>query len=112
MVGSWITKARSLIATHNDKGRKPIQIQADVLRDWKPSGPLGAWGGFARPDDGAEPQRREVSPDEAWRDADLKRAFAIAREAGLSVYRIEIAPDGTITIIVGSPLPREDGEDL
>lgn len=38
-----------------------------------------------------------------WRERDLKRAIDIAQEAGLESYRVEIAPDGTISIIVGSP---------
>jgi hypothetical protein len=36
-----------------------------------------------------------------WREADLKRAIAVAEKAGLTAYRIEIEPDGTIVIIVG-----------
>lgn len=36
-----------------------------------------------------------------WRDADLQRAIRAAEEAGLADYRVEIAPDGTITIVVG-----------
>ncbi|MBO9575379.1 MAG: hypothetical protein J7494_06565 [Sphingobium sp.] len=38
----------------------------------------------------------------------LKRAIQVAEEAGLRDYRIEIAPDGTIAIIVGNA-PRADG---
>lgn len=37
-----------------------------------------------------------------WRQADVKRAIAAAEKAGLPSYRIEIAPDGTITIVVGA----------
>ena len=49
---------------------------------------------------------REIGTNEGggeagWRDEDLKRAIAVAEEAGLTSYRIEIAPDGTITIFVG-----------
>lgn len=36
-----------------------------------------------------------------WRDEELRRAMVVAEEAGLKSYRIEIAPDGTITIFVG-----------
>ena len=42
----------------------------------------------------------ETGRKAAWRKADLKRAIGVAEEAGLKSYRIEIAPDGTITIIV------------
>ena len=38
-----------------------------------------------------------------WQQADVKRAIDAAEEAGLSSYRIEIAPDGSISVIVGDP---------
>ena len=41
-----------------------------------------------------------------WRERDLRRAFAVARSAGLSNYRVEIAPDGTISIVVSDGKPR------
>jgi len=37
----------------------------------------------------------------SWRQADVKRAIAAAEQAGLRDYRVEIAPDGTIAIVVG-----------
>jgi len=43
----------------------------------------------------------EGGVEAGWRDEDLRRAIAVAEEAGLTSYRIEIAPDGTITIYVG-----------
>lgn len=43
-------------------------------------------------DDATEPR---------WRDADVGRAIAAAEQAGLAAYRVEIAPDGTIAIVVG-----------
>lgn len=49
------------------------------------------------PDEGAH--------DAGWCNEDLKRAIAVAEEAGLTSYRVEIAPDGTITIFVGDPAP-------
>jgi hypothetical protein len=52
--------------------------------------------GFALP---AEPSA-PAGARSVWRKADLKRALAIAEEAGLRAYRVEIAPDGTIAIIV------------
>jgi len=36
-----------------------------------------------------------------WRDRDLKRAIRIAEKSGLAFFRIEIGPDGTISIVVG-----------
>ncbi len=38
-----------------------------------------------------------------WRQADVRRAINAAEQAGLSGYRIEIAPDGTISIVVDAP---------
>ena len=79
--------------------REPIRVQAQILRDWQAAEPLAAMSGFAlvppEPAAAAEPGRRA-----AWRKADLKRAISVAEETGLTSYRIEIAPDGTITIIV------------
>ena len=46
-----------------------------------------------------------------WRKADVERAIAAAERAGLRGYRIEIAPDGTVTIVVGEPLERPDAAD-
>jgi len=36
-----------------------------------------------------------------WRERDLQRAIAVARRSKLVNYRIELAPDGTIAIVVG-----------
>jgi len=36
-----------------------------------------------------------------WRERDLQRAIAVARRSKLLNYRIELAPDGTIAIVVG-----------
>jgi hypothetical protein len=47
-------------------------------------------------DDASEP---------VWSEADVERAIAAAERAGLTDYRIEIAPDGTIAIVVG-PQPQ------
>jgi len=52
------------------------------------------------PDDAA-PQATRLKTQ--WRQTDLKRAIAAAEKAGLSNYRIEIGPDGTIAIVVGAP---------
>lgn len=35
-----------------------------------------------------------------WRERDLRRALLVARRAGLADYRVEIATDGTISIVV------------
>ena len=59
--------------------------------------------GFAlMPDDAATPSDQdETRPRAQWRQADVKRAINAAENAGLRAYRIEIAPDGTIAIVVG-----------
>ena len=50
-------------------------------------------------DQGSDRAPASVRPE--WHEEDIARAIAIAREAGLESYRVEIAPDGTISIIVG-----------
>ena len=50
----------------------------------------------------------ESALDTGWRDEDLRRAIAVAEDAGLTSYRIEIAPDGTITIFVGDATPDDE----
>ena len=47
----------------------------------------------------------------SWKQKDAERAIAAAEQAGLKSYRIEIAPDGTIAIVVGEmakPRPPEE----
>lgn len=48
---------------------------------------------------GQTENRRKAS----WRETDLRRAIVAAKKAGLRFYSIEIAPDGTISIVVGGP---------
>lgn len=92
----------------DSKGHKPIQIRAEILRSWKPSALFGGQQEFASMADDPAIEPHEGSVETGWRDEDLKRAIAVAEEAGLRSYRIEIAPDGTITIYVGGP--SRDGE--
>ena len=40
-------------------------------------------------------------PEARWCKADVERAIAAAEQAGLTAYRVEISPDGTIAIVVG-----------
>ncbi|MXO58215.1 hypothetical protein GRI89_01470 [Altererythrobacter salegens] len=47
--------------------------------------------------------------DSEGRDAELRRAIEIAREAGLENYRVEMSADGTVTISVG---PTRDSDEL
>lgn len=55
------------------------------------------------PDDAATPSSEAEPRKPHWRQVDVKRAIAAAEKAGLDDYRIEIAPDGTISIVVGGP---------
>ncbi|HEY6814087.1 MAG TPA: hypothetical protein VI168_00980 [Croceibacterium sp.] len=52
-------------------------------------------------DDGDTPHNDDQTPAAQWREAEVERAIAAAEKAGLSAYRVEIAPDGTIAIVVG-----------
>ncbi len=85
--------------TKPGRGREPIQVQAQVLREWQADTPpvsLGGFGFTAPTATSSGPERGKT----AWRKADLKRALSVAQEAGLTSYRVEISPDGMITIIV------------
>jgi hypothetical protein len=59
------------------------------------------------------PDRGDSDPGKAaapgagrWREMDVRRAINAAQKAGLSNYSVEIAPDGTISIVVGMPSAR------
>jgi hypothetical protein len=80
-----------------------VQICADILRRWDAYAPYQARRGFGTmPDENAiGPKDVEAHPQGRWRATDLKRAIRAAEKSGLTSYRIEIAPDGTIAIIVG-----------
>jgi hypothetical protein len=88
----------------------PIQIKAQMLRRWPRAGHADVVGPFAiMPDDGAgAPEETAGGPRKPWRQSDVKRAVAAAEQAGLQSYRVEIAPDGTISIIVGAPADSAD----
>lgn len=82
-------------------GERPIQIRAGILDRMDAAATVQLGPGF-----GIMPEQAPDSPcptpaEPHWRAAELKQAIAVANEAGLRTYRIEIAPDGTISIIVG-----------
>ena len=52
------------------------------------------------PDDTPSPAR--PTGKGSWRESDVRRAIGAAEKAGLHRYRVEIAPDGTISIVVGA----------
>lgn len=43
-----------------------------------------------------------------FRQADLERIFIAAQRTSLPFQRIELAPDGTVRIIGGSPAANDD----
>lgn len=43
-----------------------------------------------------------------FRQADLERIFIAAQRTNLPFQRIELAPDGTVRIIGGSPAANDD----
>lgn len=95
------------VATPVSRRHDAIQVRAEVLRHV--TIPLGAMSGFPlMADESASPEMDPFRTGQDWRESDLKRAIAVAEEAGLRAYRVEIAPDGTITIIVGNEAAASD----
>jgi hypothetical protein len=86
-------------------GRKlPIQIRAQVLRNRDPLAFGGTPIGCAAVTDDPSAAPGDKRDGKArWRQADVRRAIHAAEQAGLASYRVEIAPNGTIAIIVGAP---------
>lgn len=76
----------------------------------EPEGPLS---GFAIvPDDAASaPVTQAAHTPGGWQDTDLERAIGAAQQTGLSSYRVEIAPDSTIAIVVGAQTATEPDPD-
>lgn len=85
----------------------PIQVRAQVLREWQASAGAGATLGFVLPDHAPPPPCNEAGGAQ-WRQSDVRRAITAAEKAGLHDYRVEIAPDGTIAIVVGGPAEVPD----
>lgn len=80
---------------------KPIQVRADVLARMEALSTNPLWTTLTASSGDAEPEK--PSDETGWHEGDLKRAIEVAEQAGLTSYRVEIAPDGTISIIVGTP---------
>ena len=86
-----------------DSGRStPIQIQAEALRDETLFAPYQATKVFPviAPDTGSDAQPDMPGVPERPRAADLAHAISLAQASGASSYRIEIAADGTISIVI------------
>jgi hypothetical protein len=82
----------------------PFQIKSQALRQAQlgPGAPLDVFEARA---DGGE----SLSGGKGrWRQSDVKRAIAAAEQAGLTSYRVEIAPNGAIAIVVGDPADTAD----
>jgi hypothetical protein len=80
----------------------PLHIRSQAVKGAGSSLRIGAGSGMtAFPLDIAE-QAPTPMKRGAWRERDLRRALAVARCAKLRNYSVEIAPDGTISIVVGS----------
>src|SRR5690606_2683622 len=86
------------------EGATPIHIQAQFLRDQPAFTPEGPLSGFAIVPEPVIPAPVAANGRKgAWCDKDLARAIGAAKEANLTSYRVEIAADGTISIVVGYP---------
>lgn len=87
------------------EGASPIQVRAQVLRQPQSAEAAGSLPAFPAMTDGeAGAGKTKAAQRKArWKQADLKRAIGAAEQAGLDNYRVEVAPDGTITIVVGDP---------
>src|SRR5690606_10219862 len=87
----------------------PIHIQAQFLREGRACAPAGPLSGFAITLDDEALRLSEGAPRgrTSWRQRDLERAIGAAQEAGVAFYRVEIAPDGTISIVVGEPFGKD-----
>lgn len=90
---------------HHGRNAPALLIKADFLLDARladyagtlPAGAFMAGQGNA----GNVPKVRRSAT--CWREHDLQRAIAVARRAGLKHYRVEITPDGAMTLVVGEP---------
>ena len=82
----------------------PFHIKAQILRQAQLE-PAAALGVFAERTGGADVPSPTARPTgkAGWRQSDVKRVLAAAGQAGLHSYRVEVAPDGTISLIVGEP---------
>lgn len=88
----------------------PFHIKAQILRQSQLE-PASALGVFEpRAAEGRAPADDTATPGKGrWRQSEVKRAIAAAEQAGLEAYRVEVAPDGTIAIIVGTPADTAAG---
>jgi hypothetical protein len=63
--------------------------------------------GFAMmPDEETDSAKGEPRRRAQFRETDLRRAIGAAKKSGLRFYSVEVAPDGTISIVVGPQTPN------
>ena len=93
-----------MIAMPNNAGPgAEIQIRAQCLHGIDDSVNANAFMGTAVGRHIASATRPKAKPGKCqWRERDLQRAIAVARRSKLLNYRVELAPDGTISIVVGA----------
>jgi len=102
-VGQTIASRTSRIEAH----KAGFQIRAQSLRGWKGLALASALSGFGVvPGEAMMQSSGDDTTRKGWRQADVKRAIGAAEQAGLTSYRVEIAPDGTISVVVGE-MPAE-----
>jgi len=91
-------------ASRRDGGKSPIQIRAQFLCDRSVEAPAAPLSGFAIIPDAEALRPVEDPPRDRsdWRQRDAERAIKAAQQAGLTNYRVEIAPDGAVSIVVGT----------
>lgn len=90
-------------APRSGTGESPFQIQAQVLREAQPCSDDRETSKYTIPAAAQAAATSSRSHRRVWRKSDVSRAIAAAEKAGLRGYRVEIAPDGTISIVVGLP---------
>lgn len=86
-----------------------FHIKAQALRksQLEPSSALWVFEPRADQSEGLPDEARR-SGKAGWRQSDVKRLIAAAQQAELASYRIEIAPDGTLSVVVGCPADTAD----
>ncbi len=84
----------------DEGGQTPIQVRAQVLCETPEGAHAAGIADFAMIPDAAA-MAAVAGRKARWRQADVKRAIGAAEQAGLHCYRVDIAPDGTISIVVG-----------
>lgn len=82
------------------RGKRPVVLKARGLERFQAPAPSANPLPFALPDDAPAPPAAS-RPDRAEREALLTEAISAAQNAGLMRYRVTLAPDGSVAIVVG-----------